>query len=944
MQHQQYAYDTRRQPSSHHHLPSPHGPASSHAHGHADSEFCAVCEAEEAEMTSPQRRRHQQHKQQSSRGLASSTGSQQYGLTGSFNDSRTGSEFGSYGFTSGTPLPSASTSSSLFAGSSLAALPSASSSGAAPVYPSIPTAQGYSVGIAPSPSVLAALRTLQDKLAEMRAEKAELERRLAEKDHKSSADLSEAQRRHEKALADLLAKQAEFENHYLLKLQESKEKEEQAQSRESKMEQEVRLLRDQLHDRENELHSLRNELNASQSRLHENELASARSAAETSRMMRDVEVERKTSVDAQREIERLKNEVNSYAERAHHLQVQLESSESQRKDSQRSLEDAHASLTRLAQDLKTVSKELLMEREAKEALLRFKNEVVRDYVSALLNLNYELCIDPEMARSKRNDLLKHSQELLQGLKKKAWSVDLERPGMGGGQGVGGGGGNVSASSTSTTGMGMGGGTAVSGSGLRTPPRGAGSSSRSSHDHDEQQQQYLLARASSPEVIRAHHRQSIGGNDRDHDRDRDRARSRTGQRSDEFDEDEEDGHERRSRVRTGVGLPRATTATATKRRVVRLPTTPTVASTKKRVTSASTARGSSSGSHAVSHSLRVHKDVPLPYTIGRSTKASFSVPVNVQEILAAQPAYYSKVAEMALAARRRREQGATPADDDRYIVHPPHPTTSAAKAALSSSSPSPVPLTAHSTALHTVIAQLESEVEKLNEKYISMLDSERMRASSREERKELETQLNEIIRQTENKNKQINMLRQHEESLQTKHTTRSYAAPTVSSTRATRRGTSTPAVIRAGSIVRPASARSLATVSVPSSSRRSSSRRPSTALTTTMSSSSRKSETIYIDDATDTDLTNRHAHHQHGTQTSTPKKRRSASPVSPYSSLSNAPTLSLPPGIYSSPNSQRALQRKIQSMRLLNEYKEMYDSDSGDPETSEGKLLKRFGSV
>ena len=114
----------------------------------------------------------------------------------------------------------------------------------------------------------------------------------------------------------------------------------------------------------------------------------------------------------------------------------------------------------------------------------------------------------------------------------------------------------------------------------------------------------------------------------------------------------------------------------------------------------------------------------------------------------------------------------------------------------------------------------------------------------------------------------------------------------------------------------------------SSARRSSSAarrgRPSSSL-----SSSRPATAV---GSSSTDLTDRHAHHQHGTQSSTPVRSRGGLAVD-----ADAP---LPQFGFLSPNSQRLLHKKMQSMRLLGQFKEMFGAEGG---AGEGEAARRFGS-
>lgn len=78
----------------------------------------------------------------------------------------------------------------------------------------------------------------------------------------------------------------------------------------------------------------------------------------------------------------------------------------------------------------------------------------------------------------------------------------------------------------------------------------------------------------------------------------------------------------------------------------------------------------------------------------------------------------------------------------------------------------------------------------------------------------------------------------------------------------------------------------------------------------------------------TDLADRHAHHQHGAQAATPMRPRYDADAS----------IGLPQHGFLSPNSQRLLEKKIKSMRLLGQFREMFDGEDGD-----GDAARRFGS-
>ena len=284
----------------------------------------------------------------------------------------------------------------------------------------------------------------------------------------------------------------------------------------------------------------------------------------------------------------------------------------------------------------------------------------------------------------------------------------------------------------------------------------------------------------------------------------------------------------------------------------------------------------------------------------------------------QPSYYSKVSQKQLAQSRQRanERLPGPVEEERIVVYPPPPADSGHASASSSDArkPEAISLAAHSEGLQTVISHLEKEVEVLNRDYIHYLDHADRETS--ESKAQLQKTLTSILRSIESKTKSISQLKQHQEAVQGNHGVRLYGAATAASKNSSR----APSAKRTGAVAivtkRPSSTSSSRSTSVA----RKGSRAPST--------KKRVSIAPVAASSTSTDLTDRHAHHQHGTQTSTPRK-------STYDVDSATPALG-----YMSPNAQQVLEKKIKSMRLLGQFKEMFSPTSAE---EDGQAARRFGS-
>ena len=746
-------------------------------------------------------------------------------------------------------------------------------------------------------------------------EKSNLENQLAQQASQASLREHEQARAHERAQGEALRKAQEFEASYLTKLRDQREAEERAQAQVIKLENEVRMLRDQALQREADAKTLRDEGHQLRLQLNDAELAHARISGEKTSLVREAEQERSTAVERELEITRLKGEVNALAAQLHlanqnidQLKLTTSTLEQSRASAEANHDEANATVARLAHELKTVSQECIVAKNEASSLQQYKY-LTREYVSSLLNLNYELCIDVGMPLKKRNDLLTHSQQLLQGLKKAAWATAVDNQNLSAAGGANGATAGTSGEQEAQTGGAFG-----------SPARKAVIGGVHTGIDE---QQYLLAGASSPEAIRVLHPGSPTASSRRAAR---AARAAAASNDvDDSDEDASDNHTHAPSTR------RASSASSRRGSGTtsggRIPAAPTVASTAKTRRSSI---GASSGGLKNHHTL--NKEIALPFTIGRSVKQSFSVPVNVQEILSKQPAYYSKVAARQVAQQRKRLSGGgstaasgssrAESDDEHssMLVYPPAP-----RGGTGSEAPGPVSLVSHSIGLNTVLQGLESEIEALNRDYIFHLDHSRR--DKDEDKQALQSKLQTILKSIEKKTKQVETLKQHQEAVMGSHGAggcRPYSASTASS-RGNRAAVPKP---------QPSSTHvplSKAPATAAAKRRGSVSRKDST--TASSKASSRRGSSAGLSSARDpTDLTDRHAHHQHGTQTSTPLRRR-AGGLTIDSDDDEALGAPLPQFGFLSPNSQRLLHKKMQSMRLLGQFQSMFEPEAA----------KRFGA-
>lgn len=897
------------------------------------AQFCQICEADEGGMNPAQRRQHEQHLQERMYYQSLQQQQQQQQQTPAYT-----AGWGVYAEQQQPALSSyAPAGTGAGAGASLAssfrttvASPQRTSAtlGLASQQPPVMADESVLYTSQPSRAVLSALRTLQDKLQELRVEKSNLENQLAQQASQASLREHEQARAHERAQSEALRKAQEFEASYLAKLRDQREAEERAQAQVIKLENEVRMLRDQALQREADSKSLRDEGHQLRLQLNDAELAHARISGEKTSLLREAEQERSTAVERELEITRLKGECNSLAAQLHQAgqnidQLKLTNStlEQNRAAAEANNDEANATVARLAHELKTVSQECIVAKNEASALQSYKY-LTREYVSSLLNLNYELCIDVGMPLKKRNDLLTHSQQLLQGLKKAAWATEVDHAGAGG-----------AASNGSAAGASTGGEQDQQAGGAYGSPARKAVIGGVHTGIDEQQ--YLLAGASSPEAIRVLHPSPTSSSRRAARAARAAAASND---VDSSDEDASDSHTHASSTR------RASSASSRRGSGTsggRIPAAPTVASTAK--TRRSSGVGATSSGGLKNHHT-LNKEIALPFTIGRSVKQSFSVPVNVQEILSKQPAYYSKVAARQVALQRKRMSGGggggsavassssrVESDDERsgMLVYPPAPASSS-----SESAPGPVSLSSHSQGLSTVLLGLESEIESLNRDYIFHLDHSRREKD--EDKLALQSKLQSILKAIEKKTKQIEALKQHQEAVLGSHSGGGGGAGSSSSSRLHAASTASSRGNRASSAIKPQPSSTHVPLSnsgkAPAATKRrgSVSRKAGTATGTAASSkaSSRRGSSAGLSGGRDpTDLTDRHAHHQHGTQSSTPLRRRGAGGLTIDSDDEDALGAPLPQFGFLSPNSQRLLHKKMQSMRLLGQFQSMFEPEA-----------------
>jgi uncharacterized protein YaaR (DUF327 family) len=770
----------------------------------------------------------------------------------------------------------------------------------------------------PSRAVLSALRNLQDKLAELRVEKASLESRLARADADATAREHDLQRKHERALGEMRTAQVAFEAGYLAKLAESRAAEEATTKRLLHLEADARTHKEQTLHRDLDATSLREEVLRLKSAINEREIAGARLTGEHLAVIREREQEaaqRQTTEEAllrmREDYRTLASELQASHANADSLSVALASQEESRRSESNINEGLTSTITRAASEVTQKTHELLREREARQNLLQYKY-LTREYIASLLNLTYELSIDVGMPVKKRNEILKHATDLLNGLKKQAWSLDYESSAAAGGghrgereskedmneaerreeQGLAASmsrmmhreqpfsGGDLFALASLSSPRKSGAGGAADGPGFASSTGTTIGGVHTSIDA----QRYLLAGASSPAAIRVLHPDTIG------------TEAESSSSQDEDDDGEEDRQQRRMNLR--------------------IPSSPTIAS---RARSRSRPRATSrTGSNC--HSLASGSDISLPYTIGRSTKQSFSVPVNVQEILSKQPAYYSRLAQktMTTTARSKRSSVAgSGGDEDRLIVFPPAPAVTNASgmsSSLASAVPQPpISLAVHSQGLATVLQGLEREVEAFNADYIYHLDHSRR--DDDEDKIALQSKLQSILKSIERKTKMIEVIKQHQATVMRSHGVRLHTASTASS-----RGSATSHKPKSssGSSSRSTSLKRITPSSSSSSLAASSS--SSTALRAQINTATmRKSATSRRSLGTSSGVSDR-------------RLASSSTAVSPL--RTNVPHFG-----YQSPNSQRLLEKKIKSMHMLSTFKQMFEGNGGE---AMGEGLKRFG--
>jgi uncharacterized protein YaaR (DUF327 family) len=779
----------------------------------------------------------------------------------------------------------------------------------------------------PSRAVLSALRTLQDKLQELRVEKSGLENALAAAQQQASTREHELQRSHERALAESVRRAAEFEASYLAKLREARESEERAQAALIRAEGDVRALKEQASSRDADLKAVRDEVHSLRLQLNDAELSVARAEGSKKQAERDSDLERAAAAERDLEIVRLRGELADAKQALAHqtsaadvVKQTLVAAEAGRRAAEGDAQAAHDTIASLTHELRVVSGDLMTERRARQRADKFKY-LTREYAQSLLNLNYEMCIDVGMNARKRNELLQHAQQLLQGLKKAAWAADEE---------------DAEAEADA-------GGAGADGNGPASPARrNGGGVTIDGVSTSIDEQRYLLAGASSPEAIRVLHPDRRGNEDSDDEQSSSRRRSSSRGRS-----------RSSSRGRPSSGRNAVSAA-------------PTVASTAK----ARAARASFGGG-AGAHHHTLNKEIALPFTVGKSAKQSFSVPVNVQEILSKQPAYYTRLAQRQVAQAAKRK--AAGAGDDERVVYPPLPAhgqhsvsfagVDSGSADESSSSESTathgaaVSLSAHQGGLRVVIAHLEAEVEALNRDYVFHLDQARDHGAGNrtDESGTLDKKLQTILRQIETSNKKIEALRSHLDSLeggsgqgQSQVGSRLYSASTAASRSGRASSSATPAVHKASvplTLV-PAGAGPRATplgATAHSSVRRASLSRKAPAPAAASSIKKKRPSTASAGPSSSTDLTDRHAHHQHGTQSGTPRRARAGLRLGGDDDEDGGGDASggLPHFGFLSPNSQRLLHKKMQSMRLLGQFKAMFDESEHDGQ--HGDAAKRFGA-
>jgi hypothetical protein len=109
-----------------------------------------------------------------------------------------------------------------------------------------------------------------------------------------------------------------------------------------------------------------------------------------------------------------------------------------------------------------------------------------------------------------------------------------------------------------------------------------------------------------------------------------------------------------------------------------------------------------------------KKLPLPFSLGRSTGASFSIPVNVQEILAKQPLYVTATENIALAAAATNPATPPAQQQQQQQQQPSQPVASrdstAAEAVRSGE------MERHLAGVTAVISSLQREIDAMQREY------------------------------------------------------------------------------------------------------------------------------------------------------------------------------------------------------------------------------------
>jgi hypothetical protein len=128
-------------------------------------------------------------------------------------------------------------------------------------------------------------------------------------------------------------------------------------------------------------------------------------------------------------------------------------------------------------------------------------------------------------------------------------------------------------------------------------------------------------------------------------------------------------------------------------------------------------GSGTGGHGLSRRALAStlEDYPLPFTVGKSTSASFSIPVNVQEILAKQPLYLNEVSNPATNDNVSLSSSSRPSEPHSLLGGP-----SGSSSTLTTST-TEMSLGRHAYSLTAVIVSLERELKELQRRYAVALE-------------------------------------------------------------------------------------------------------------------------------------------------------------------------------------------------------------------------------